>query len=149
MLNQKGVTLVELLVAMVIGIIGFLGMMAVQITSIGATNVARNENAATMLGHGLTERFTFSAYTAAALTSGSTHPTSTDLANRFVHLNPIFANGSTASAAGIGTRYTRTWDVMDNYSGTGQKMVTVRVTWGESGGTQKVRSFRYYKSQFY
>lgn len=148
MLNQKGFTLVELLVAMIIGIIGFLGMMAVQITSISATNVARNENAATLLGHGLTERFTFSAYTAAALTSGSTHPTSTDLANRFVHPNPIFANGSTASSA-PGTQFTRTWTVLDNYSGSGQKMVTVRVTWGESGGVQKVRSFRYYKSQFY
>lgn len=148
MLNQKGFTLVELLVAMIIGIIGFLGMMAVQITSIAATTVARNENAATLLGHGLTERFTFSAYTAAALTSGSTHPTSTDLANRFVHPNPIFANGSTASSA-PGTQFTQTWTVLDNYSGSGQKMVTVRVTWGESGGAQKVRSFRYYKSQFY
>lgn len=135
---------------MVIGIIGFLGMMAVQITSIAATNVARNENAATMLGHGLTERFTFAAYTAAALTtSGNTHPSSTDLANRFVHPNPIFANGSTASASGPGTRYTQTWNVMDNYSGTGLKMVTVRVSWGESAGVTKVRSFRYYKSQFY
>lgn len=149
MLNEKGVTLVELMVAMMIGIIGFLGMMTVQITSMSATTLAKNETAAVNLAQGLLEKFTFKPYTAVALYAGSGHPWTTDVDNGVVPANPILPDGKAWTSGAAGTRFTRTWSVVDNYNNSGQKMVTVEVKWGEAQLGEKKRTFRMLKSQFY
>lgn len=155
MLNQRGDTLVEMMVAMLIGIVGFLGMMAVQITSMTGTSAAKNETTAVNLGQGLTEKLTFASYTSASLSGGlwpanspTVHPTATDITNGFVRGMTVFADNSSATLGAPGA-FTRTWSVMDNYSGTGQKMVSVQVTWGNASAGQKQRSFRFVKSQNY
>lgn len=152
MLNQRGITLTEVIVAMFIALVGFLGMMTVQITSVAGTTVARNETAATNLAQALVEKFARTPYSNAAFNTGlhSAAAGDSDVTSGLVRANPIFSNNSTAAAGVPGVKFTRSWTVVDQtVNGQTLKKVTIEVKWGEGTLGEKRRKLTFWKSLFY
>ncbi|MBI1920889.1 MAG: hypothetical protein HYS23_07380 [Geobacter sp.] len=152
MLNQRGIALIEIIVAMFITLVGFLGMMTVQIMSVSGTTVARNETAAMNLAQALVEKLARTSYSNAAFNTGlhSAAAGDSDVTGGLVRANPIFSNNSTASTGVPNVQFTRTWTVTDQTVNTQiLKKVVVEVRWGEGTMGQKTRTLTFWKSQFY
>ena len=111
--EQRGFTLVELLVAAAVASIGFLGLAALHVTSIRATSVGRNTSVATTLA---TEQLEAMRRTPSNALASVDPETVTVGAHDFVRQ-------ATVVAAPPG----------------GSKQVTVDVDWSDQFGTHQVR----------
>jgi len=141
--GQKGLTLIEVLVAVTLLAIGLLGVAMMQVTSISSNAFSREMSVATELGQDLIEKLKSSTYTAATedptLIATVTH-TNAELFDAFGHAqpNPIDGRGMATDAAGASVPlrlYTRIWTVTDNTPAANMKSIEVRVEWNDNTGT--------------
>ena len=145
--GQKGLTLIEVLVALTILAIGLLGVSLMQVMSITGNTYSRQMAVATELAQDMLEKFGASTYTATAedssLSAGN-HPDANDVPG----LAPAVFNagavddcdhpGNTVDERGLQigpTVYIRTWTVTDNNPATDMKTIVVTVCWEERDTT--------------
>lgn len=131
--HQKGLTLVEVLVATTILTIGLLGVALMQVMSITGNTFSKEMEVATQLSQDMIERLKGMPYDDNALHGGA-HPTQIDVGNGLAPApsgdpnNVIDERGQWGAGSGL-RLYTRTWDVDDNSPVQGMKTITVTVSW--------------------
>jgi len=144
--SQKGLTLIEVLVALSILAIGLLGVALMQVTSIGGGIFSREMATATQLSQEMLEKLRTLSYTDTALNGGA-HPTTADVGRDldgdgkppFLAVgegpqNIIDERGLGKDDAGSGPLiYTRTWEVADDTPAQNMKKITITVSWIEKG----------------
>lgn len=132
--GQKGLTLVEVLVAVTILTIGLLGVALMQVMSITGNTFSKEMEVATGLSQDMMERLKGMDYNDPALRGGVNHPTQADVANGLAPApvgdanNLIDERGQWGANAGLRI-YTRTWNIVDNSPAPGMKSITVTVSW--------------------
>lgn len=110
-INQKGFTLLEILITLMILSIGLLGMAEMQVVAIRANCTSKNFTSATILAEGKIENLKANGFL--SLSNGTTTETNID---------------ETGASGGIFTRVTTT----TNYaSSLYMKQITVTVSWTE------------------
>ncbi len=144
--SQKGLTLIEVLVALTILAIGLLGVALMQVISITGNTFSKEMAVATELGQDMLEKLRTFEYTETVedptLTeAGSPHDNS-ELSNAtgFAQPNPLDARGMRTDAAGVDLPlrlYTRTWTVVDDDPVIDMKTIAVTVSWQEKGTTDR------------
>lgn len=125
--NEHGLTLVEMLIALVILVVGFLSVVMVLWLSINSGRFTRDMTMAANLGQDMLERFTALSYSSLSDTDGA------------------FEAYTSANASAVG--YVREVKVEDNVPETGIKTVTVRIRWNSSG-REKSRIFTMLKRDY-
>lgn len=133
--NQKGFTLIEVLIAITLLVIGILGAASMQIASIGGNRHAiRVTTAATWAGDKL-EALMALPYTHADLTDDSNSGANAGVTG----LNNTDAAGSLADGGPIlKGDYTLFWNVAENYPLTGCKTIRVLVQRSDKGVVKTV-----------
>lgn len=116
--NQKGFSLVELMIAMFLLMIGFLGVITVLWSSSKAGSFSRNMTTAANLNQDIMERFSTLNYSDLPVTAGFVDCT---------YSNPV------------STGFTRQTRVVENGAGD-TKTIMVRIGWNEHGSV-KSRTF--------
>lgn len=131
--GQKGLTLIEALIALTILSIGLLGVALMQVISISGNTYSREMAVATELGQDMLETLNAMQYGASALAGtvspGTNHPTAgvpCNSANNIVDERGLQVGPSL---------YIRTWNVIDDAPATGMKTIAVTVCWREKGTT--------------
>jgi type IV pilus assembly protein PilV len=149
--SQKGLTLIEVLVALTILAIGLLGVALMQVSSISGNVYSKEMAIATELGQDMIEKLKTSTYTStvvdSTLTAGAHTNAELSNANGNPQPNPIDGRGMSTNLAGASVPlllYTRIWNVTDNGLGTGTNMKTIVVTvsWAEKGNALNTRSIQ-------
>ena len=146
-LKEKGFTLIELMIAMVVLGIGILALIQMQVAAMSGNSSANQMTVATTLAQDQIERLKSLSYFDAALTDANvgnngalmTPPneasfdhTNADNPNPDNNPNPINETGGNTGL----TRYRRFWNIADNTPIQGVKTVVVFVYWGTvDGGT--------------
>jgi type IV pilus assembly protein PilV len=125
--DQSGLTLVEMLIALVILVVGFLSVVMVLWMSINSGRFTRDMTMAANLGQDMLERLTARSYSSLNDTDGS------------------FEAYTSANASAAG--YVREVKVEDNVPEAGIKTVTVRIRWNSSG-REKSRTFSMLKRDY-
>lgn len=120
-MRQRGFTILESLIALVIILVGILAITRLQTTQISAGASSKQRTEATLLAQQVIENFR--AYTTIATSVGAT-------------AYADIATGSDAVAA-AGTNYARTWTVTAK-TGPEHKLIVVTVNWPASGKTEAV-----------
>lgn len=135
---SKGLTLVEVLVALTILSIGLLGVALMQITSISGNTFSREMAVAIELGQDMLEKLNALQFTDPALAAGPTHPTQNDV-NNGLGVGVGAANVTDEMGQTVGPLiYTRTWEVVDNAPATNMKTITVTINWTEKGAVRSI-----------
>jgi prepilin-type N-terminal cleavage/methylation domain len=145
-LKEKGFTLVELMIAMVVLAIGILGLIGLQVSAMNGNLSANEMTTAVTLAQDEIEQLKRLALTDAALTDAGNNGSLSSIpanAASFEHANgdgtnpPLDANGNVITnpidEQGGNTglrRYYRFWNIADNTPTTGAKTVVVFVGWG-------------------
>lgn len=121
--NQKGMTLLEVMIALTILLLGILMLTGMQFATINANANGFNMSAAVSLGETLMERLKLQSSTSVDLTAG-------------VHNDPITIpnpGGVTYFPATVnGVTYNGTYTVTDNNPIFGIKRIDLTVTWTDS-----------------
>ncbi|BEH10941.1 MULTISPECIES: type IV pilus modification PilV family protein [Geobacter] len=125
--SQQGMSLVEMLIALLILVVGFLSVIMVLWMSINSGRFTRDMTMAASLGQDMLERFTARSYGSLSATGGAFEPY------------------TTANASAVG--YVREVKVEDNVPEAGIKTVTVRVRWS-SNGRERSRTFTMLKRDY-
>jgi type IV pilus assembly protein PilV len=130
--DQKGFSLLEILIAITILAIGLLALAELQITAIQGNAFSGRTTDATTLAQDALEQLMTLDYTDADLNDGL-HPP-----------------GSQAQVSGTqqvqGGNYTISWDVTENSPIADTKTVDMTVTWSD-GGRQRTLSMQFIKSE--
>lgn len=135
-MNEKGFTLIELMIAVVVLGVALLALAQMQISAMNANFSARDMTVATTLAQDKIEELEGMVFDAPDLadtnpannaaimdpTVASFHPADHQDPN-----NPISETGGTAGVR----RYTRLWNIADNTPLQGVKTVVAYVCWGE------------------
>lgn len=131
-MNEKGLTLIEVLVTMVVLAVGLLAMAQLQVSAINGNVASNNLTVASTLAHDKLEELKGLALDQPALadtdSSNNTslsNPVSDALDHQDAN-NPIDSGGGTTGARS----YTRVWNVANNSPLSGSKTVAVAVLWG-------------------
>ncbi len=158
--GQKGLTLIEVLVALTILAIGLLGVALMQVMSITGNTYSREMAVATELAQDMLEKLQASTYTATvedsalagSVSPGTDHPTAIDMGNGLTPgvFNPTPVDdcdhpGNIVDERGLWPAvattpgpllYTRTWNVTNDGLGanTNMKTITVIVCWHDRTG---------------
>ena len=109
--NQRGFTLIEVLIALLVLMVGMAGILSLQLTSMKATAFSRHATEASSLAEDKVEELRTVPLSSARFASGS---------------DQVDSRG-VADAAGL---YTRTWTIT---AGTDNTIVNVSVAWTERG----------------
>jgi type IV pilus modification protein PilV len=132
-LKEKGFTLLEVIIAVLVLGIGILGLIQMQVAAMNGNLSASKMTTAVNLAQDEIEQLKRLALTDAALTDNNAgnnaNLTSTPNAASFEHSdanNPIDESGGTTGLR----RYLRFWNVADNTPTQGAKTVVVFVYWG-------------------
>lgn len=125
--SQQGMSLVEMLIALLILVVGFLSVIMVLWMSINSGRFTRDMTVAASLGQDMLERFTARDSSSLPATGGAFKP----------------YTSANAAAAG----YVREVKVEDNVPEAGIKTVTVRIRWNSSG-REKSRTFTMLKRDY-
>lgn len=159
--SNKGLTLIEVLVALTILAIGLLGVSLMQVMSITGNTFSREMAVATELAQDMLEKLQASTYTATAeddalagsVFPGTDHPTATDVANDLTPavdidgvLLPCNSTTNIVDERGLWPAvattpgpllYIRTWNVINDDPATDMKNIAVTVCWQEKGTTDR------------
>ncbi|MBI4837934.1 MAG: prepilin-type N-terminal cleavage/methylation domain-containing protein [Nitrospirae bacterium] len=140
-LRNKGLTLIEVLIALTILSIGLLGVALMQVTSISGGMFGREMAVSTTLGQDILEKLRTLEYTSLntdnALLSGS-HPDSTDVSDGLA-VGADSANITDERGQTTGPLiYTRTWTVTDNTPAANMKTITVTISWTAKGAVHSI-----------
>ncbi len=131
-IDQKGFSLIEILIAMTILAIGLLALAGMQITAIQGNTFSSTTTDATTVAQDRLERLMALTYDDADLNDGN-HPP-----------------GSQAQVSGTqqiqGVNYSISWDVADNSPIPNAKTIDMTVTWTENL-RQRTLSMQFIKSQ--
>ena len=119
--NKKGVTLIEVLIAIVILTIGLLGVAVLQYMAIGGNAFGREMQIATKLGQELLEVTRSTSFRNASgninsVFQAGNHPTALDIALNSTFQNPAGSGDPNYEPVtrGGGTTFTRIWWVVNN-----------------------------------
>lgn len=135
--DDKGFTLIEMLITLMILAVGLLALAGLFIGQIRA-NAAGNElTAANVLAQDFFEKVSEMAASDHALVAGN-HPDSTDVTNGFAAL-PINVMGQTGAS---NSRFTRTWTVSNMTTPAGALLVVVGISWTDKNGFPHTASYR-------
>lgn len=139
--GQKGLTLIEVLIALTILSIGLLGVALMQVTSISGGMFGREMAVSTTLGQDMLEKLRTLEYTSLttdnALLSGN-HPDSTDVSDGLA-VGVGSANITDERGQTTGPQiYTRTWSVTDSSPATNMKTLTVTISWTAKGAAHSI-----------
>lgn len=121
--RDRGFTLVDVLLAILVMTIGFIGLQAVQITGLSANALARELTEASLVGRQVVERLKAQSLPGVAVVFNDT----VDARGCDVAAGPAYCNPPL-----VGARYNRTWSV------TPQGVITVTVQW-QSGDNKDHR----------
>ena len=136
MSRQKGLSLIETVVAILILSVGALAAATLQLTSTKANQAANNRQIASNLARQLLEAAEARSYIHADL--GATGGNFADPPTLNGGANPLDANGL-PSASGT---FTRTWRIEDtggsSPTAVNFKTITVRVAWNQAGAPQQL-----------
>jgi type IV pilus modification protein PilV len=144
-LKEKGFSLLELLIAVLVLGVGILALIQMQVAAISGNLSANQMTTALTLAQDEIEQLKRLALTDAALTDGNAgnnaNLTSTPNAASLEHAdanNPVDEKGGTTGLR----RYYRYWNVADNTPTTGAKTLVVFVFWGavEANGLPRHRA---------
>jgi len=117
--HQRGFTLVELLVALVLLLIGFLAVFTVLWGSAASGRFSRDMTTAASLGQDMLERAKTLSYGSLPETTG-------------------FVTYTAASVSAKG--FTREWQIMNDFPEAGMKTVKARVSWNNIVGSGGVKT---------
>ena len=138
--NQKGFTLIEVLIAMTVFAIGILGVAAMQLSAIKGNSFASGMTEATTLAQDKMEELIMIAYNNPDLndidgdgTGGLRDPLPPLPAPPIP--DPVAFPADYQLTSGPYTLY---WNVAVNVPGTGVKTIGIIVTWVENGATKQV-----------
>jgi type IV pilus assembly protein PilV len=126
-MNQKGFSLIELLIAMSILAIGLLALAQMQITSIRGNAYSSTTTDATTVAQDRLEQLiglTYSSLTTDTDLAAGNHPAGTQTI------------GGTQTVQGI--TYTITWSITDDFPITNTKAMDLDVTWTENSQSRTV-----------
>jgi type IV pilus assembly protein PilV len=126
-MNQKGFSLVEILIAMTVFAVGLLALAGMQITAIQGNAFSGTTTDAATLAQDRLEQLmplTYSSLTTDDDLAAGAHPPGTQQI------------GGTVTIQGI--TYTNTWNVTDNSPIDNTKTVNMAVTWAENGRQRTV-----------
>ncbi len=136
LLKEKGFTLVELLIGILILAIGLLALAHMQVAALNGNFSANCMTVATVLAQDQIERLKTLPFTAPELVdtdpdnnANLSNPTDADSFEHTDANNPIDERGETNGLR----RYQRFWNVADNTPTEGTKTVVVFVYWGAIG----------------
>ena len=132
-LKEKGFTLIELMIAMIVLGIGILALIEMQVAAMSGNSSANQMTIATTLAQDQIERLKGLSFFDAALTDTNvgnngalTNPTDDESFDLTDASNPINESGGTTGLR----RYRRFWNIADNTPIQGVKTVVVFVYWG-------------------
>ena len=136
-LKEKGFTLIELMIAMIVLGIGILALIEMQVAAMSGNSSANQMTIATTLAQDQIERLKGLSFFDAALTDTNggnngalTNPTDDESFDLTDASNPINESGGTTGLR----RYRRFWNIADNTPIQGVKTVVVFVYWGTVDG---------------
>ena len=136
-LKEKGFTLIELMIAMIVLGIGILALIEMQVAAMSGNSSANQMTIATTLAQDQIERLKGLSFFDAALndTNGGnngalTNPTDDESFDLTDASNPLNESGGTTGLR----RYRRFWNIADNTPIQGVKTVVVFVYWGTVDG---------------
>jgi len=132
--DQKGFSLLEILIAISILAVGLLALAQMQITSIQGNAFSSRTTDATTFAQDALEQLMALDYTDADLTDGWHPPGSQAQVS------------ATQQAQPGGVTYTLSWDVTENSPIDDVKTIDMTVTWSE-GGRQRTLSMQFIKSE--
>jgi type IV pilus assembly protein PilV len=115
--NQRGISLIEVMVGVVLMTIGILGLAALSVTVAQANRGATNRTRADQVLHEKIEEFQTADY-------------------------DVIADGTDTITVG-GIAFERTWTVTDDTPMDGVKKIEIVGTWGERGSTFQSRRMTY------
>ena len=138
MSRQKGLSLIETVVAVLILSVGALAAATMQLTSTKANQSANNRQIASNLARQLLEAAEARSYSHADLTATGVFTNPPDALNGG-GANPINARGLSTGTGRIFTRMWRIQAVGGTLPGTeNYKTITVRVSWNQAGEPQQL-----------
>ena len=136
-LKEKGFSLIELMIAMIVLGIGILALIEMQVAAMSGNSSANQMTIATTLAQDQIERLKGLSFFDAALTDTNggnngalTNPTDDESFDLTDASNPINESGGTTGLR----RYRRFWNIADNTPIQGVKTVVVFVYWGTVDG---------------
>jgi len=136
-LKEKGFTLIELMIAMIVLGIGILALIEMQVAAMSGNSSANQMTIATTLAQDQIERLKGLSFFDAALTDTNagnngalTNPTDDESFDLTDASNPMNESGGTTGLR----RYRRFWNIADNTPIQGVKTVVVFVYWGTVDG---------------
>lgn len=136
-LKEKGFTLIELMIAMIVLGIGILALIQMQVAAMSGNSSANQMTIATTLAQDQIERLKGLSFFDATVTDTNggnngalTNPTDDESFDLTDASNPINESGGTTGLR----RYRRFWNIADNTPIQGVKTVVVFVYWGTVDG---------------
>jgi type IV pilus assembly protein PilV len=145
--NQKGMTLIEAMIAIVVLTIGIMAAMGMQVRAIGASSTALYRTDANNIAISLLETLKELPFNDANLTQTVTSPnalvndgtTRKYTATEFSRMDPFIASVSTTGAIvdRSGITYNLSWAVQEGAAGA-SKVITVFMTWNSTMGQNRV-----------
>jgi len=136
-LKEKGFSLIELMIAMIVLGIGILALIEMQVAAMSGNSSANQMTIATTLAQDQIERLKGLSFFDAALTDTNTgnngaltNPTDDESFDLTDASNPINESGGTTGLR----RFRRFWNIADNTPIQGVKTVVVFVYWGTVDG---------------
>ena len=141
--HERGVTLLEVMIAAAVFTVGALGLLQLMYGSLGGTGTSRKLTEATLLAQTKLDELLSFQFTAAALNAGTV---SEGASNIGAAGTPYAADGTAAGAFGDPDGgYARSWVITDldlnaDVVGADYKQITVYVRWtdGTSGAAHEV-----------
>ncbi|MBV5327233.1 MAG: prepilin-type N-terminal cleavage/methylation domain-containing protein [Chlorobium sp.] len=141
--NQKGMTLIEAMIAIAILTIGIMAAMGMQVRAIGASSTALYRTDANNIAISLLETLKELPFDDANLADTVASPNALYVAANFPRMAPFIASvpaaGSIVDRSGI--TYNLSWTVQDravSATNTPSKIISVFMTWNSTMGQNRV-----------
>lgn len=139
--DQKGFTLIELMVTLVVLSIGLLAIAFMQITAIHGNSFSNKMMGANQLGARYIEEINLMNYSKVVDNDSDGESGLSDNTAATADLSDL-----NVAVGGVGTTYDVFWNVATNLPGINTKTIRVIVTWLEEGQSRQV-SFDFIKAQ--